>query len=100
MAIIENNYVGDGSTVLFPFTFEYIDARDVKVQLDGVDTTAYSLDNATTVRMDTAPAAAVLVAVAVVITASVVVTATSPLTAVWSFVGDGTGASIRVLLSF
>ena len=65
MAIIENNYVGDGSTVLFPFTFEYIDARDVKVQLDGVDTTAYSLDNATTVRMDTAPAAAVLAEMAV-----------------------------------
>lgn len=56
MAIIENNYTGDGSTVLYPFTFEYIDAQDVKVQLDGTDTTEYSLDNATTVRMNTAPA--------------------------------------------
>ena len=55
MAIIENNYVGDGVTVLYPFTFEYIDAQDVKVQLDGTDTTEYSLDNATTVRMDSAP---------------------------------------------
>ena len=48
----------------------------------------------------TAAAAAVVVAVAVVVTASVVVTAGSLVTAVWSFVGDGTGASSRVLPSF
>ena len=63
MATIENNYTGDGSTVLFPFTFEYIDAQDVKVQLDGTDTTAYTLDNATTVRLTTAPAVGVAVRV-------------------------------------
>lgn len=61
MAIIKNTYTGDGSTVLFPFTFEYIDAQDVKVQLDGIDTTAYVLANATTVQMNTAPAVGVAV---------------------------------------
>jgi hypothetical protein len=55
MAIIENTYVGDGSTVLYSFTFPYIDPAHVKVSLDGSDTTAYSLANATTVEMDTAP---------------------------------------------
>lgn len=56
MATIENNYTGDGSTVLFSFTFPYIDSTHVKVSLDGTDTTAYSLANATTVEMDVAPA--------------------------------------------
>ena len=55
MATTENNYTGDGSTTLFPFTFEYINNQDVKVQLDGTDTTEYTLANATTVSMNTAP---------------------------------------------
>jgi hypothetical protein len=56
MSVTENRYTGDGSTVLFSFTFPYIDASDVKVSLNGTDTTAYSLANATTVEMDAAPA--------------------------------------------
>ena len=56
--IIENNYTGDGSTVLFSFTFEYIEATDIEVSVDSVTvaTTAYSLANATTVEFVTAPA--------------------------------------------
>ena len=56
MATIENLYVGDGTTVLYSFTFPYIEETDVKVSLDEVDTTAYSLANATTVEFATAPA--------------------------------------------
>ena len=63
MATTENTYTGDGSTTLFPFTFEYINNQDVKVQLDGTDTTEYSLANATTVSMNTAPASGVEVRV-------------------------------------
>lgn len=63
MATTENNYVGDGATVLFPFTFEYIDDADVKVQLNGTSTTEYSLANATTVEMDEAPDEGVLIRV-------------------------------------
>lgn len=56
--IIENNYVGDGSTVLFSFTFEYIETVDVEVSIDSVTvaTTEYSLANATTIEFNTAPA--------------------------------------------
>jgi hypothetical protein len=52
---IENKYVGDGSTVLYSFTFPYIDTADIKVSLDEVDTTEYTLANATTVEFNTAP---------------------------------------------
>ena len=63
MATTENNFVGDGSTVLYAFTFPYLETADVKVSLDDVDTTAYSLANATTVQMDAAPANGVAVRV-------------------------------------
>jgi len=56
MATIENLYVGDGTTVLYSFTFPYIEEDDVKVSLDDVDTTEYSLANATTVEFVAAPA--------------------------------------------
>ena len=56
MAVTQNNYTGDGSTVLFSFTFPYLTTTDVKVKLDGVNTTAYSLANATTVQLNSAPA--------------------------------------------
>jgi len=59
----ENIYTGDGSTTLFSFTFPYIEATDVKVSLDGVDITTYSLANATTVETDTAPGSGVTVRV-------------------------------------
>ena len=56
MAITENKYTGDGSTVLYSFTFPYLEVTDIKVSLDGVDTTAYTLANATQIRFNTAPA--------------------------------------------
>jgi len=56
MAVTQNNYTGDGSTVLYNFTFPYLATTDIKVKLDGVDTTAYSFANATTVQMNSAPA--------------------------------------------
>jgi len=56
MAITQNTYTGDGSTVLFSFTFPYLETTDIKVSLDGSITTAYSLANATTIQFDVAPA--------------------------------------------
>ena len=56
MAVTQNTYTGNGSTVLFSFTFPYLDIADIKVSLNGVITTAYTLANATTVQMNTAPA--------------------------------------------
>lgn len=51
----ENTYVSNGSTVLYSFTFPYINEADVKVSLNQLDTTAFTLANATTVELDTAP---------------------------------------------
>jgi hypothetical protein len=56
MAITQNTYTGDGSTVLFSFTFPYLETTDIKVTLDGSVTTEYSLANATTIEFDSAPA--------------------------------------------
>ena len=55
MALAENLYVGNGSAVLYSFTFPYLANTDIKVSLDGVDTIAYSLANATTVQFNAAP---------------------------------------------
>jgi len=56
MAVTENTYTGDGTTVLRAFTFPYLETTDIKVSLDGVNTTAYTLANATTIQFNTAPA--------------------------------------------
>ena len=55
MAITENKYTGNGSTVLYSFTFPYLEVADIKVSLDGADTTAYTLANATQIQFNTAP---------------------------------------------
>lgn len=59
MAYAPNNYTGNGSTVLFPFSFPYIDRAHVKVKVNGVLTTAFTFDNDTTIRLNTAPSAGV-----------------------------------------
>lgn len=63
MAVTENLYTGDGSTVLYSFTFPYLATTDVKVSLDGSNTTAYSLANATQVQLNSAPASGVAIRV-------------------------------------
>lgn len=55
MAVTQNNYTGDGTTVLFSFTFPYLETTDIKVSLNGTVTTAYTLANATTVQFNAAP---------------------------------------------
>jgi hypothetical protein len=56
MAVTQNTYQGDGATVLFSFTFPYLETSDIKVSVDGTITTEYSLANATTIEFDEAPA--------------------------------------------
>lgn len=55
---VSNTYTGDGTTVLFPFTFEYIETADVYVRIDNEtqESTTWSFANATTVQMNVAPA--------------------------------------------
>ena len=54
-AVTQNDYTGNGSTTNYSFTFPYLKASDVKCSLDAVDTTAFTLANATTVQFNTAP---------------------------------------------
>ena len=61
MAVTQNTYTGNGSTVLFSFTFPYLESTDIKVSLNGVDTTAYTLANATTIQFNSAPANGVVI---------------------------------------
>jgi len=49
-------YTGDGTTVLYSFPFEYLNEDEIKVSLDGVDTSAYSLATATQIEFNSAPA--------------------------------------------
>jgi hypothetical protein len=56
MAVTQNTYTGDGATVLFSFTFPYLETTDIKVSVNGTITTAYTLANATTIQFNTAPA--------------------------------------------
>jgi len=46
MAITQNTFTGNGSTVLYSFTFPYLEESDIKVSLNGTLTTAYTLANA------------------------------------------------------
>ena len=59
MAVTEQSYVGNGSTTNYAFTFPYLKASDVKVQLDATETAAWTFANATTVQMNSAPASGV-----------------------------------------
>jgi hypothetical protein len=56
MAVTENLYTGNGSTVRDSFTFPYLETTDIKVSVNGTNTNAYTLANATTVQFNTAPA--------------------------------------------
>lgn len=50
------SYIGDGSSVLYSFPFEYLDEADINVSFDSVVTTAYTFANATQIQLDAAPA--------------------------------------------
>lgn len=56
MAVTQNTYTGDGTTVLYSFTFPYLETTDILVSVNGVNTTAYTFANATTIQFNTAPA--------------------------------------------
>lgn len=56
MAVTQNTYTGNGATVLYSFTFPYLETTDIKVSVNGTPTTAYTLANATTIQFNSAPA--------------------------------------------
>lgn len=63
MATTQIKYTADGTTTKYSITFEYLRESDVKVSLDGVNTTAFTLANATTINLNSAPTTGVVVRV-------------------------------------
>lgn len=61
MAVTQSKYTADGNTTKYSITFEYLKESDVKVSLNGSNTTAFTLANATTVNLNATPAAGVVV---------------------------------------
>jgi len=57
MAIIQNTYTGNGTTDTYAFTFEYLEQDHIKASINNVETTAFTLLNATTLKFNTPPAA-------------------------------------------
>ena len=61
MATTSNTFTGNGSTTNYSFTFEYLEQDEVKVELDGVASTAFTFANATTLSFTTAPGNGVVI---------------------------------------
>lgn len=55
MAVTQNTYTGNGSTVLYSFTFPYISESDVKVTINGTAYTNFIFSTATTLQFAAAP---------------------------------------------
>lgn len=51
-AVTENNYTSNGSQTNYSFTFPYLKTSDVKVSLDGVETSNFTFANATTIQLN------------------------------------------------
>ena len=59
MATTEDLHTGNGVDVLYSFTFPYIKESHIKVSVGGINTTAYTLANATTVQFNSPPSGAI-----------------------------------------
>jgi hypothetical protein len=55
MTIIKNTYTGDGSTVIYSFTFPYLRQEHVKATINGTPTTLFTFANDTTLQFNTPP---------------------------------------------
>jgi hypothetical protein len=56
MAVVQNTYTGNGSTVLYSLSFPYLDQTDVKVSVNGSVVTNYIFATASSIQFLTAPA--------------------------------------------
>jgi len=57
MAVVQNTYTGNGSTVLYSLSFPYLDQTDVKVSVNGSVVTNYIFATASSIQFLTAPSA-------------------------------------------
>jgi hypothetical protein len=56
MSNIQVNYTGDGATVLYTITFDYLRRAHVKASINGSNTTGFTFANDTTIQFNSAPA--------------------------------------------
>ncbi len=56
MAYSYVNYPANGSTQNYTFSFGYLDRSHIRVYVDGLETTAFTFLNSSTIRFSTAPA--------------------------------------------
>jgi hypothetical protein len=56
MAVVQNAYTGDGTTVLYSLSFLYLDEADVKVSVNGSVVTNYIFATASSIQFLSAPA--------------------------------------------
>lgn len=56
-------YTGNGSSDIYTFTFPYVKAEDVRVSLDGVDTSDWSFLSTTSIQFDVPPSNGVLITI-------------------------------------
>lgn len=56
MAQSKVSYTGDGNTVLFSFSFPYLEEDHVVITIDGAPTSDYTFANASTIQFNSAPA--------------------------------------------
>jgi hypothetical protein len=63
MATVRDFYTGDGTTVLFPISFEYLDQSHVLATVNNVPTTDFVFVNESTIQFGTAPANGALIAI-------------------------------------
>ena len=59
MAVTTKEYTQSGSTVTYSFDFPYLKTEDVKVSLDGTNTTAFTFATATSIQLNSAPSVGV-----------------------------------------
>jgi hypothetical protein len=57
MAVVQNTYTGNGSTVLYSLSFPYLEQTDVKVSVNGTIVTNYIFATASSIQFLTAPSA-------------------------------------------
>lgn len=56
MATTTESFTAGAGQVLYPFTIQYINQSDLKVDIDSTNTTAFTFANATTIQLNSAPA--------------------------------------------
>ena len=56
MAVTQNDFTGNGTKTTYDFTFPYLKQSEIKIKVNGVANTAFTVPTATQIQFNTAPA--------------------------------------------